>query len=280
MTVTRVSFLFQMNTEPQNPAAAMSHAAGWSEGWWANLQLPSSHEFLRRYAEKRATLLPSQAAIIGFRLAYYDISGNALLPKGTQTGKFRYVGASTLHCDLPQVALELNASTQGGPNTTRFVLRGMPDDVMKRGEYDPPRAFSTRMNAFMEFLVSASANLGWIGRNIGATTVRINSITDAGLVTTDGDAGGTPGVSWLRILRCRDTQGANVSAAYRILTHPTATTYTIAGWEGQTVEASGLARIDTVQFFDVNGVKIGRAIVRKVGRPFESYRGRASKRTV
>jgi len=277
---TRVSFLFQVTTDPQNRAAAIPHTGGWSEGWWTDFQLLPSQPFLTRYAEQRARLLPSQAAIIGCRMAYYDLSGNALLPKGSATRKFQFPGSASLHTDLPQVALEMVATSQGGPSASRFTLRCMPDDVMKRGEYDPPASFTRNMNAFMEFFVASTDHLGWIGRDLSVTTARILSIDNAGLVTLDGAAGGVAGVDYLRLYRVRDTQGAAVTGAYRIITHPTATTYTIAGWEGQTVESSGLARLDRLKYFDCNGVNISRAVVRKIGRPFASYRGKQSKRTV
>jgi hypothetical protein len=275
---SHVSLLMQMVTDPEDLTVAQPHSGGWSEGTWVDFNITSSDVRIRQWATKRAVLLPLEAAIIGFRIARYTISGNKLLPAGTATGKFLYPGNSRYRTDLPQVGLEFSAKTANGPNTSRFVLRCIPDQFMVRGEYQPDAAFKRAVTEFTNGHASGFENsFGFIGRDLSLASARVLSI-QGGVVQLDGPIGAVGGTDWMRLNRVYDIDGKPVKGTFRIESIAAGNLYTVTGLAGVSANASGTARVDKVKYFDYSEVVPTRAVVKKVGRPFEAYRGRGSKR--
>jgi len=272
---TRLSLLMQVTTAPIDTAAARQHTGGWSESAWIPGQQTSGASFITTWARLRANMLPKQASVVGVRLAYYNLVGNKILPVGTQTGKLSRPGSSALETDLPQVALELSGKTADGPNTSRLALRCIPDDMMKYGEYQPTPSFKTAVTAYCAFM-SAAQVFGFVGRDLSKPSQRVLSIA-AGVLTLDAALPGVGIGSWIRLNRVYDTQENPVTGVYRV-TAVNAAVYTLADFPAVTVATSGTAREDAVAFFDFSTITPARAVVRKVGSPFEKYVGRASKR--
>lgn len=272
---TRISFLMQATTAPPDRTSAAPHSAGWSESWWLPGTVNSDSPLITQLAQKRASLLPSQASVIGFRLALYTLTGNKIVPGGTKTGKFLYPGAGHIATDLPQVALEMSGKTGAGPNTSRFTLRGMPDGMMTYGEYQPDTTFRGAVTRFCTELIDS----GWcfLGRDLSNPVVRVLSIA-AGNVTVSAGMGVAVG-DYIRLLRVFDNNGNSVQGSYRVTAFAGAGVMTLAGFDPAiTAGESGSARKDTLALYGFSAVTPSRAVVRKVGRPFESYRGRRSKR--
>lgn len=274
--LSRVSWLFQVTTNPADTSAAIPHTGGWSEQLWTGNQIPSSSPSIRTVANSRAQLLPREASIVGARIAYYDIEGNKLMPRGSTTVKFSYPGSAGYRTDLPQVSLEMNATTDAGPNASRFRLRCIPDVVMIGGEYQPDSSFKRLVTTYCN-LISGVTSLGFIGRNLTNPTARVLSVA-GNTVTLDGSISAVVGSSYLRFNRTIDVLGIPIQGTYRIVNFVAPGTYTVVGLDNRTANNSGTARVDALQFFDMNQVNPVRAVIKKVGRPFESYRGRASKR--
>lgn len=271
---TRISYLFALTTAPTDREAASAHSAGWSESWWRAGTINSDAPEIRALAQRRAILLPAQGSIIGFRLANYTLSGNKIVPGGTKTGKFQYPGAQAMSTDLPQVALEMSGLTAGGPNTSRFTLRGIPDSQMLFGEFQPNSAFRSQLTRFENTLISDG--WGFLGRDLTSPVAQVQSIA-AGVLTTNAGMGVAVG-DYVRLLRVFDTSGKSVQGSFRVTAVAGGNQYTLAGiGNGVTVLNSGNARKDLVSIFTFRDVNASRAVVRKVGRPFESYRGRRSK---
>jgi hypothetical protein len=274
--LTKFNLLMQMTTDPDDRASAQQHSGGWSEGFWLQGLYTPTATGIRSIAEKRARLLPAQAAIIGVRIGYYNIDGNKVLPSGSATGRLNFPGRSTLKTDLPQVALLMKGTTAASANTSSFFLRCMPDDIMKGGEYQPTTSFRNAVSQYCDEIAN-SANLGFIGRDLTRPTARVLGIV-GNVVTLSADIGAAQN-SFLRFIRTRDDGGKPIKGTYRILTVTNPTNLVVENLNATMTRANGLARIDAIAFYDFNAVGPKRAVTRKVGRPFEAYRGRQSKRT-
>lgn len=273
---TRITYIFSVTTNPEDRSAATQHSGGWTESFWVNNEsvVPTSPG-IASIARLRAALLPAQGAIIGVRLHRYAIVGNSLRPLGSSTGKFLFPGNAGRLTDLPQVALELAIGSSSSANSARFVLRGMPDEIMKGGEYQPSPAYKRLVTAYCNALVTSDPC--FVGRDLLRTTARVLGIA-GGVVTLDGAIGAIAGIDFMRILRARDNNGRPVGGTYRITTI-VGQNYTVVGLDGITMTlANGFARVDALQVYDIGRAEPSRAVVKKVGRPLEGYRGRQSKR--
>lgn len=228
-----------------------------------------------RLASARARLLPANGSIIGFRIANYTIIGNRLKPTGSSTGKFQYSGVPRSEVDLPQVAVEMSGAAVGAANQSRFSLRGVPDSVMTNGEYQPDSEYKRSMTLFCNTLVNDE--WGFIGRDLTLPSANVLNVV-AGVVTLDGALGLAVG-DFLRFHRVKDDDGKPIQGAYRVTASANGgLTLTVANLAQTVTEANGTARWDKIALYDFKTVQPSRAVVRKVGRPFETYRGRRSKR--
>lgn len=272
-TYAKYTHLMAVTTGPTDRAAASPHSGGWSESHWGT---PSDNflTFLQNSAVKRANLLPSLCSVIGWRYETFDLTGRVLRPLGAVSGRFQYPGISSQGLNLPQDALMISATAAGNPNATRFNLRALPDGVTVNGEYQPTPVFTTDLLDFLQYL--KTRNYGFIGRNKTGSSAQVVSITGA-VVVLNGPVGGVQG-DYLRLNRVFTSNGTPVKGSFRIDTIG-GNTYTLSTAPGLNVTApSGTARLDTLSFFNYGNLTPNRAVSRKVGRPFEQYRGRASKR--
>lgn len=271
----RLTNIFQLTTAPTNLARAHTHIAGWSESFWTNLNPTAFQPPWATIRNQRATLLPVTAAIVGFRVQFFTISGNKLLPGGAVSGRLNIPGNASNITDLPQVSLMLNCLAGGGnPNSSRMVLRGMPDAIMIGGEYQPTPAFAGQVtllcNSFQGF------NFGFIGRDLSQASVRVNKITGNVVVIDALPATGLNVGDFIRFHRVNDDSGNPVKGAF-VVTQIAGLQITCQGLDATLTQPSGTLRRDLLAMFNFGTVTPIRAIVKKVGRPFEQYRGRRSK---
>lgn len=271
----RVSLLFSVTTNPTNLGTASAHSGGWSESHWS---YPSTAilPYIRALALVRSPMLPSQASIIGYRIQNYTITGNKLFPVGSTSGGLLYPGGYTNDMNLPQDGVTLTASGVAVPNATRFTLRGLPDSQIANGEYQPSTAFATAMNTYCARLVADG--WGFIGRVKTGLSARVLSIDqNTGAVTLNGPVGGQANVDFLRLNRVYDEQGIPLKGAF-LITAIAGNVYTCPELKGYAVsKASGTARIDALSFYSYASCQPQRAASRKIGRPFQGYRGRRSR---
>lgn len=274
-TVYKVSNLFSITTAPTNPANATPHSGGWSEGFWMSQDPLPYAVALASLRQKRAALLPKQAAMIGFRVGVYTIDQNKLIPVGSSTGRLLLPGPSSRETDLPQVSLELSVTAVGGPNVSRPILRCIPDDQMKFGEYQPDGPFAGLVTQYRNAF-GGNAPWGFIGRDLSFGAVRVKQIV-AGVLTTFDPIPGFANGNFIRFIRVINDSKLPVKGAFSAVAGA-GNTYTLSGYNGgEVTKPSGSCRKDAIRWFPNNAVTVSRGLVRKVGRPSQGYRGRRSR---
>lgn len=279
----KVSFLFQVTTQVNVPDSAIPHSGGWSESHWSGFDSFVSLPTLTTVLQARRNLLPVECSIVGVRQGKFTLVGNKLLPGGTSNLKVVYPGNPTYNVNLPQDSLEMAASAIGSINASRFRIGALPDSVVLRGEYAPTTAYKSLVTQFGNALTRESIGWGFIGRNLANPSVRVLSIVPGvggvATITLSGPLGFTVNQTFFRLNRVRDAARNAVRGAFVVTGNPAGTSYTIAGYTGQIVSApSGNARVDEIRFCPYNEINPQRAVIKKIGRPFEGYRGRQSRR--
>lgn len=273
----RVTLLCQLTTAPTQRADASPHTGGWSESFWRAGAVALSDSVVQDLLTRRARLMPTEASIVGVRIGNYNISANKLVPVGSSTGKVERPGYPGLSCDYPGIGLSFAGSSAGVPNASRFAIRGMPDEEIRNGEYTPD---STYKGAVTQFCNTLTNGWGFIGRDLSVASQKVMSIA-GNVVTLAGLIGAVvPGDNMI-LNRVTDDDDDPVKGSYYITNvNPVTFAYTLSGFPATTLtSAKGTARVDRIAFFAFSAVSPSRAVGRKVGRPFASYRGRASKKT-
>lgn len=269
----KVTYLFDYVSAPANGADAASHKGGWSETIWQNGESPIASQ-LREIANHRRLLLPSSVRIIGYRQQVYQIVQSGLLAGGASIVLLGLSGNQTYFPDLPQVALSMVANSNTATNSRRFSLRGIPDSVMVNGEYQPSASYRGFVTAYGNALIANGAVFP--GRDLTQPIHNIESILD-GKLRTIGDISVAVGDRVL-LRRCKDVDGVPVIGIFTV-TAVVGRDVTLGGFDLETVVGPvGLATRHVMRMTNINNVVVGRAVVRKIGRPFEQYRGRRSKR--
>lgn len=277
----RVTFLFQQTTAPPNLAEASPRTSGWSEGFWTEQDLTDmtgGRTWIGEYLRKRAPLLGQQAAVVGCRIAVYEISGNKLIPKGSQTRKFHAPGFSGSDCDVPQLALMFSGTAEDSVNLSRFAIRGIPDNIVKNGEFRDLDGWGARCRLYMNAV--SDGGWGFIGRDLTQPLFTIRKIENSRLYAPTGPMI-VPNQSYLRLHKVKDVNGDTISGSYRVTdwTGGVNGYYLLEGLDpALKSDGPGSYRLDQIRFCNFDKVDIDSVVVRKVGRPFKGYRGRASKR--
>lgn len=274
---SRVSLVFSLTTVPVANVRAVPRTGGWSEGHWVGGNFSVSDGRLAQLAVLRARMLPTSAAITGYKVQAYALAGNKLTPTGSSNGQLFAKNTLSYVTDIPQMALEFGAQGVSVPNSAHFNIAGIPDAMVTGGEYSPTDPFNTQVQNFQAFLAGPGA-FGWVGRVLTNPTARVLSAA-AGVVTLSGDVGGNVNQDFLRFHRVYDTNGVSISGSFLITNKGAGNTYTLQGFNGTITKVTGLARVDALMFIPYASVNAQRVKVRKVGRPTTGYRGRASKRT-
>lgn len=281
MSSTKVTYIFQLTTQPADPALAVAHSGGWTESYWQPNAIPSNFPLIGALATKRAALLGKGAAIVGVRVGQYTLSVNKWLPQGASTGPLFRPGVQGNPTDIPQMALLCGSTSSAGPNQAKFTLRGIPDEVVTNGEYNPYSGYKTFVTNFFKELSDNAWSFS--GRVIANPTYRIQQIvasTTPGWVTLLMQTSPYVSGGYLRLLHVRDDDGNPLKGAFAMkqfdntvpsisIAVPDATVRSLTG---------GFGRYDQIGLFPLTNPVVRRVGVRKVGRPYESYRGRASKR--
>jgi hypothetical protein len=269
----RAAFVIDFASAPTNLQDAAVHKGGWSESmWWDYNNAPTVTG--PAWAQKRATLLPRTCRIVGMRLQQFTLVDGQFVAGATSALGIGVSGNSYWDPDLPQVSLSLKASSAGAGNVRRFNLRGVPDAQMSGGEYQPATTYKTLMTQFLDLMTSQ----GWSfpGKNLANASLPIIGI-DAGVLKVLNAAGLQAG-NWLRFLKVRDITGKLISGRWQILSIA-GNSITLAGFDPTiAVGHVGKVRKEEYSLKVITDIQIGRAAVKKIGRPSEGYRGRRSKR--
>lgn len=270
----KISLIFSVTTNPTNLTAASARSGGWTESHWSQNTGPPL-TYTQALAALRAPMLPTEASIVGYRVQNYNIQGNKLLPLGSASANFLFPGSLVNDLNLPQDGLQCSGTANASTNTTRFVLRAIPDSQIAFGEFQPTTAFRTLLQNYLLQLVSQS--WGFVGRVKTGLSARVMSITTAGVITLNGPVGGAAGIDFLRLNRVYDVNGDPIKGTFAI-TNIAGNVYTCAGPIGRVVNVpSGSARIDAISFYPYGSAAIGKAVSKKIGRPSNQYHGRRSR---
>lgn len=175
------------------------------------------------------------------------------------------------------MALEISGTTAGQPNSSRFTLRGIPDSQVTNGEYAPTPAFRGFVADLLAYYLQG-APYGFVGRDLSNASFRVNLILDGVLTTGAVIPGVVNNQTFIRLHKVRDVNGNPVKGAFLVTAGAGTQNLTLAGFPAVSVGTSGTVRIDSLRFFPYSALQPGRILVRKIGRPFASYRGRASRR--
>jgi hypothetical protein len=282
MTI-KCTALFQLSTNIDFPNLPSRRIGGWSETWYfPGTSINAAMTFFQGgtfgfgpnvpgWCSYRAALLPGGAAIVGQR--YQQVS-----PTGaTQTVAQLFPGASGFQADIPQQAVLIYTPAAGANNIRRSTLRGIPDSWIVEGELAVPGSVGFPFNPFFQIL----GNFQIRCRDTSQPTFTILSMTAAGVLTTELPHTIVAG-QMVRILRTKTVDGDLLGGRFMVSsTGPGNNVLTLFNWTPAEATVGGRIRVDAIayNFVNVGGCQVGRAVTRRVGRPFTSYRGRRARRT-
>lgn len=275
----RLTILMQNTTNPDNPTQAIPHTGGWSESHFSTTALVAGTAKIFDLLRARAWLLPKTANIVGYRIGRYDIVGNRIKPLGAATARYQVTGNPALATDIPQMSLMFAATGAGVANTSRFAARCIPDSQVLNGEYQPATNFINLVTRYRNLLVQGG--WGFVGRVLTAASNSLVSIAAGAVVVQNAAALGIVVGDYVRFYRATDDFGNPITGAFQVLAINFGTnTLTLKGFDPTIAMTlgNGLLRVDLIAFFSNSTVETVRIVPRKVGRPFESYRGRRSNR--
>lgn len=273
MATFKGTMIFSMNTIPAAGNAA-TRVGGWSESVYGSYDSVGifTTPFLQLCAS-RAALLPASASIIGQRY-------QAILPLGgSSTTNNVFPGRSDMDTDLPQVSLLYRLRGLGVGNARPYYIRCIPDDLVKKGEFVPTPAYTAQLGSFFGRLASV---FQFRARSLAADRYPFLTISNTGAYIT------TLPTIWavdtiVSISRALKTDGKFINGRFRVATVTTPQTGTFSNWPAEaTTGGVGFSRsiiYPTFAPIESGQINSGRAVVRKVGRPFGQFRGRQSSRS-
>lgn len=273
MAIWKYTMIFNSSTNVTGGSIGQ-RTGGWSESFYKNAA-PSDvvanetwRDVFLRQCQRRAALLPTGFSVGGQRYQQVDPAG------GSATGGVVYPGTAGIQADVPQMALFLRLSAQGVPNIKPLTLRGLPDARVVEGEYFPASNFSAALNTYVTNL----SLWQFKGRDLQQTPLSIFTIDNLGVVTTD-EAHSFVENDFVRVLRTIDENGRRQGGRFRVIAPVTSHTFKITPWDfGDCHGGKVRADVTIYPLIASQSANVLRVIVRKVGRPFGGYRGRASTR--
>jgi hypothetical protein len=272
MTI-KATWLFGQSTNKSGSANALVQVGGWSESWYSTMDINAAQGAFENLAQYRAALLSNSAAIIGQR---YSIIGG-----GSSTSGRQFPGRAGVLSDIPQMALLCTCLASGQPNIRRFMLRGIPDDIVYEGSYKPTGAFTTALNTYFTKVTSGS----WCMRGRDLTVANTALV---GVVIGTGARGLVQTATSLTLLvgqqvqfmRTRDQYGRTIKGTFTVAEVTDGFNFAVSNWTYGNVDRGFVRRVGAPIFpvaLDGSFTPV-RITTRRVGRPFGQYRGRQSKR--
>lgn len=276
--IIKCTMLFQLATGTESPNPSLRRIGGWSESFYADVASMSDAITLVNGASDwrptslcpaRAALLPNSAQIIGQRFQQVSPVGRS------QSLNQIWNGSSGYHCDIPQMALLTRIPAAGASNIRPYMIRGIPDSLVQDGEFAPEpnynRAITGLFTSLSQFCMRVKSGVVFpedIASIDGTGKIIFNAVRPAIAVG-----------SYVTLAGVR-VSGGVVSGTFRVASiGPESLAMTIASWtSGPGLGGTGVQTTTTHPTLDGSNATVGRIIVKKVGRPFVAYRGRATVR--
>lgn len=266
MATFKCTMLFTLATNRSNGSIG-KRVAGWSESVYSQT---SDFAALRtsfvNLCQKRAALLARGASIVGQRYQMID-------PRGRATVNGQQFAGNYGDSDVPQMSLTFVVPSASSPNNRRFTLRGLSDIFVVEGEYKP----SAFINQVIADFVAALATFRFRATNLTNEPVPISTIAGDGTFVLQQPL--TFAVNdYLNVSRVRVSGGTN-SDRYHVSVATDTQHGKFSDWS-LGAGTGGTARLDTIIYplFDGTAQVDPVVVTRKVGRPINGYRGRASTR--
>lgn len=238
---------------------------------------------------KRSALLPANSAIIGSRATILPAE-NAISPQSrrSRTWDQRYAGSST-ECDDPRMALQRTLKAQGNDNNQReYTLHFAPDARIVTGQYKSAGGYDTALQEYFRVLERAFQFQGF---DALAPAYRIREILADGTVVPIDTIADAMHNKWIRVLGGQLREGSRRKFKFpeKLLLRKTAGE--VWKLEGFTSSArvlmgpDGRIQLYSKKFLNFlfdnvqpNPLQM-KVVAKKVGRPFNLYRGRQAARS-
>jgi len=265
----KCTMLMQLTTGG-GEATALARIGGWSESWyWAGTvqNMPSAFNLL---CQRRAAMLPSFAAVVGQR--YQQVVPHVT---SSQVANVTFPGTAANLPDVPQMSILVKCGAQSGvPNVRQWAMRGLPDARVVNGEYVPSVNFTAAFEAFKDQLQL----FNFRGVNLQADQAQINFVDASGNINLLSPLTVAEGAV-VQVIKTMNSESRLVGGRFQVDAGPTTTVIPVKQWNLGLTEG-GTVRIYEIIYPQVNKAttNLGRITVRKVGRPFFSFRGRRSNR--
>jgi len=248
----------------------VSRVGGWSESWYSNAGIEQTRTSFLTLCQKRAGCFPQGTSVIGQR--YQQVVPNVTASQVTSN---RFPGGATWDSDVPQMALLVKIPAKGTiANIRQWCMRGIPDTWVKKGELSAVPGQAAALAAFWAEL----DNWRFRGVALDAEQADIDFIDENGVANLLGPVT-TAANTLVKIKSTKDENKRSVSGIFKVGAGPTSQVVPLVNWNAGFC-TKGKLQLYEIIFPNLDGpsISVGRVIQRKVGRPFNSYRGRRSKR--
>lgn len=245
---------------------------GFSESYYAQTYTEAAEADFRTLIQRRLAICPRGMHVSRFRIQQIEPEGPSLLRRVT------YAAPNTWLSGVPQKALKVPfAAVAARPQTLR-EFRGIPDVQFTTGEYTPTAPFSAALTAFLAEL--GNGFWGQLRRDDSVTQFEVLSISAGGVVVMRQPTVGIGIGSQVQVMRTVHPQtGRRFGYFARVTAFVDASNFTISA-PGLVASGFGKLRLaaTTLTTFINPQTAAAEAVVRKIGRPFRAYSGRASRR--
>lgn len=271
---SKIVFKFNGHTTAAPPQTSIGyvgaeHAFGFSEHVWLNTDdLVAIRTYCQlQYAPTRSSLLPANVTIIG-ATAYILGTGRGIdIPLG-------YTGQQGTQ-DQVNVGILCESRNPSAVNQRRWWVHCLPDEMVTSGEFRPTGAQALQVSLYF-----AAMGVGyWLGQT-RSNLMDIVNISATGLVSLGVNHPYAVG-QFLRINRTLTETGKRFGGLFQVATSgPLASQFTLASWTaGETLGGQIFQESFSLKSLaEGDGPYVVRAGTKRVGRPFDLYRGRQSAR--
>jgi len=268
----KYTMIFNFGSGINDTNQAPIRLGGWSESYYSATTSGTIDTSFVNLITVRLGICPRGTSVTRWRVQQLDPVGPSSLRR------VQLSAPNTWLSDVPQMALKV--PFQAGSGSSQFIreFRGIPDVQITSGEYTPTAPFNTALVGFLNSLRSSVFSA--LRRDRDQLQYRVQSISAQGVVVMIEPF--VPVADGLRVQVIRSINpltGRRFGYFATVRTNVDNSNFTIAGEKVKAsnfgtirVAASGLAGFGGPQ---INSIE---AVVRKVGRPFKAYSGRASRR--